>query len=80
MLLTAEQSLQSGFGLTLGAKLQSVNLLKSSCLGSPRAEIPGTYQLIWKDMFHVLELCKQPAGCGVSDSRCLFFFLHLLAL
>lgn len=74
MLLTAELSLQSQFGLTLGAKLQSVDLLKSSCLGSPSAEIPGTYQLIWKDMSHVLELCKQPADCGIRDSRCLFLF------
>lgn len=74
MLLTAELSLQSRFGITLGAKLQSVDLLKSSCLGFPSAEIPGTYQHIWKVMFHVLELCKQRADCGVRDSGCLFFF------
>lgn len=74
ILLTAELALQSRFGLTLGAKLQSVNVLKSSCLGFPSAEIPGMYQHVWKDMFHVLELCKQPADCGARDNRWLFFF------
>ena len=56
----------------------TVNLLKSSCLGFPSAEIPDMYQHIWKDIFHISELCKQPEDCGARDSRWLFFFLHLL--